>query len=61
MWTLGGKNSSYKLGDGASFAFQHDVRLHTEADPTVTLFDDGGGGAGGGRRSTPSRAGSRFG
>jgi Arylsulfotransferase (ASST) len=49
LWTLGGKTSSYKLGDGASFAFQHDVHIHTKGDPTVTLFDDdGGGGAGGG-------------
>ena len=55
VWTLGGKNSSYKLGDGASFAFQHDVRLHTKGDPTVTLFDDGGGGAGGGRIHGQSR------
>jgi hypothetical protein len=42
-WTLGGKSSSYKLGSGVQFAFQHDVRLHTNTDPTVTLFDDGGG------------------
>ncbi|HSC04386.1 MAG TPA: arylsulfotransferase family protein [Solirubrobacteraceae bacterium] len=43
MWTLGGRKSSYKLTSGAVFAFQHDVRLHTDTDPTVTLFDDGGG------------------
>lgn len=43
VWTLGGRNSSYKLSSGAVFAFQHDVRLHTDSDPTVTLFDDGGG------------------
>jgi hypothetical protein len=43
MWALGGKSSSYKLGSGVQFAFQHDVRLHTDTDPTVTLFDDGGG------------------
>ena len=43
IWTLGGKRSSYRLGSGAVFAFQHDVRLHTETDPTVTLFDDGAG------------------
>ena len=55
VWTLGGKNSSYRLGDGASFTFQHDVRLHTEGDPTVTLFDDGGGGAGGGQIQGESR------
>jgi hypothetical protein len=43
LWTLGGRRSSYKLGSGVEFAFQHDVRLHTDTDPTVTLFDDGGG------------------
>jgi hypothetical protein len=43
IWTLGGRKSSYKLSSGAVFAFQHDVRLHTDTDPTVTLFDDGGG------------------
>ena len=43
VWTLGGKNSSYKLGSGVTFAFQHDVHLHTEGDATVTLFDDGAG------------------
>ena len=43
VWTLGGKNSSYKLGSGVTFAFQHDVRLHTDGDATVTLFDDGAG------------------
>jgi len=42
-WSLGGKSSSYKLGSGVEFAFQHDVRLHTDTDPTVTLFDDGAG------------------
>ncbi|HUA02961.1 MAG TPA: arylsulfotransferase family protein [Solirubrobacteraceae bacterium] len=42
-WTLGGKSSSYRLGSGVEFAFQHDVRLHTDTDPTVTLFDDGAG------------------
>ena len=43
IWTLGGRKSSYKLSSAAVFAFQHDVRLHTDTDPTVTLFDDGGG------------------
>jgi hypothetical protein len=42
-WTLGGKSSSYKLASAAVFAFQHDVRLDTTGDPTVTLFDDGAG------------------
>ncbi len=52
-WTLGGRNSTYKLGSGVQFAFQHDVRLHTDADPTVTIFDDGGGPP---RAHTESRA-----
>jgi hypothetical protein len=43
VWTLGGRDSSYKLSSGAVFAFQHDVRLHADSDSTVTLFDDGGG------------------
>ncbi|HUA49068.1 MAG TPA: arylsulfotransferase family protein [Solirubrobacteraceae bacterium] len=43
VWTLGGKRSTFKLGTGVKFAFQHDVRVHAKGDPTVTLFDDGGG------------------
>jgi hypothetical protein len=43
IWTLGGKSSSYKLETNAVFAFQHDVRVHTNGDATVTLFDDGAG------------------
>ena len=43
MWILGGKRSSFKMGRGARFAFQHDVRVYGNADNTVTLFDDGGG------------------
>ena len=43
MWILGGKRSSFRMGRGARFAFQHDVRVHGNADNTVTLFDDGGG------------------
>jgi hypothetical protein len=43
IWTLGGKRSSFKLGPGVQFAFQHDVRLHAKSDPLVTLFDDGAG------------------
>jgi Arylsulfotransferase (ASST) len=43
VWTLGGKDSTFKLGAGVQFAFQHDVRVHTKGDPNVTLFDDGGG------------------
>jgi hypothetical protein len=42
MWTLGGKRSNFKMGKGASFAYQHDVRAH-DHDSTITVFDDGGG------------------
>ena len=43
MWTLGGKQSSFRMGPGASFAFQHDVRLRGSGDRQVSLFDDGAG------------------
>ncbi len=43
VWTLGGKNSTFKLGTGVEFAFQHDVLVHKKGHVTVTLFDDGGG------------------
>ncbi|HWB23716.1 MAG TPA: arylsulfotransferase family protein [Gaiellaceae bacterium] len=38
LWELGGKESSFKLGPGTSFAWQHDARL--QPDGTITLFDD---------------------
>jgi arylsulfotransferase ASST len=41
LWTLGGKSSSFKLGRGAGFAFQHDVRIR--AAGLVSMFDDGAG------------------
>ncbi len=37
-WTLGGNSSSFKFAAGASFQWQHDVRL--QGSSTVTLFDD---------------------
>jgi hypothetical protein len=43
MWTLGGKLSSFKFGAGASFAFQHDVRVRASGDQVVSMFDDGAG------------------
>jgi hypothetical protein len=41
VWTLGGKASSFRLGDGARFFFQHDAKLlpHNQ----VSLFDDEAG------------------
>jgi Arylsulfotransferase (ASST) len=43
IWTLGGKHSSFKMGPGASFAFQHDVHAQAAGDALVTVFDDGAG------------------
>jgi hypothetical protein len=41
IWTLNGKHSSFKMGKGAAFAFQHDAR--TRANGQITIFDDGAG------------------
>jgi EmrB/QacA subfamily drug resistance transporter len=38
LWTLGGKDSSFKVPSQASFKWQHDAELHSGS--TVTLFDD---------------------
>ena len=43
LWTLGGKHSSFRMGPGTGFAFQHDVRSQAPGDTAVTLFDDGAG------------------
>jgi hypothetical protein len=43
IWTLGGKRSTFKLAPGAAFAFQHDVRVRSDNDSMVTVFDDGAG------------------
>lgn len=39
MWTLGGKHSSFKLGPGARFWFEHDVRWR--GNNMMTIFDNG--------------------
>ncbi len=36
-WTLGGKHSSFKMGRGAQFQWQHDVELHKNL---VSVYDD---------------------
>jgi hypothetical protein len=41
LWRLGGKESDFRVGPGAHFAFQHDVRRY--ADGSVSLFDNEGG------------------
>jgi hypothetical protein len=38
IWTLGGKDSSFKMRLGTNFAWQHDARLDGS---TLSLFDDG--------------------
>jgi hypothetical protein len=38
VWRLGGKRSTFALGPGARFEWQHDVRLH--AHDLVTVFDN---------------------
>jgi hypothetical protein len=40
LWTLGGKASSFRMGRGSRFYFQHDAKLY---GTRVTLFDDQGG------------------
>ncbi|UVI37275.1 arylsulfotransferase family protein [Brevibacterium spongiae] len=37
-WTLGGKASDFEMGEGATFAWQHDA--HRRSDGTVTMFDN---------------------
>lgn len=41
VWTLGGKQSSFKMAKNTPFAFQHDARLLNHG--LMTIFDDGGG------------------
>jgi hypothetical protein len=43
IWALGGRHSSFRMGSGTSFAFQHDVRIRAQGDRYVTVFDDGAG------------------
>lgn len=38
MWRLGGKRSTFKLGRGVKFAWQHDARRR--ADGALTVFDN---------------------
>jgi hypothetical protein len=41
VWSLGGKHSSFKIGRGASFSWQHDAQM--QPDGTITVFDNGAG------------------
>jgi hypothetical protein len=52
VWTLGGKHSSFRMGAGTSFQWQHDAHL---TGRRLTLFDDNWGG-GGYPETSPSSA-----
>lgn len=41
VWVLGGKHSSFKIGRGANFSWQHDAMMQPNGD--ITLFDNGAG------------------
>lgn len=41
VWTLGGKHSSFAIGPGANFEWQHDARMPKAG--VITVFDDGAG------------------
>ena len=41
LWTLGGKQSSFRMGPGTSTWGQHDALV--QPDGTLTIFDDGAG------------------
>ncbi|HZO79591.1 MAG TPA: arylsulfotransferase family protein, partial [Solirubrobacteraceae bacterium] len=41
VWQLGGKHSTFNMGAGTSFAWQHDASI--QGGRLVTLFDDGAG------------------
>lgn len=38
LWRVGGKHSSFRMGPGTRFAWQHDARRHP--DGTISLFDN---------------------
>ncbi len=39
VWELGGKHSTFKMGSGTRFYWQHDAELHSHG--LLTVFDDG--------------------
>ncbi len=41
VWVLGGKHSTFKIGSGANFSWQHDAMMQPNGD--ITLFDNGDG------------------
>jgi hypothetical protein len=41
LWTLGGRHSNFKVGQGVKFEWQHDAQM--QPDGTITVFDNGAG------------------
>jgi hypothetical protein len=39
LWTLGGKKSTFRMGKGTNFEWQHDAQLHPGG--LLSVFDDG--------------------
>ena len=41
VWVLGGKHSTFRIGSGANFSWQHDAMMQPNGD--ITVFDNGAG------------------
>jgi hypothetical protein len=41
VWALGGKHSTFRIGSGANFSWQHDAMMQPNGD--IMLFDNGAG------------------
>ncbi len=54
IWTLGGKNSDFKVDQGAQFEWQHDARMHPRG--ILSVFDDASDGTAGGQEEAQSSA-----
>lgn len=46
LWRLGGLRSDFEMGEGVTFAFQHDARWITDSkyESVISIFDNGGNG-----------------
>jgi hypothetical protein len=53
-WVVGGKHSSFRMGKGTRFYWQHDAVLHSHG--LLTLFDDGDAGGTNTKEERQSRA-----
>jgi hypothetical protein len=41
VWVLGGKHSTFRMGSGTNFSWQHDAQMQSNGD--ITMFDNGAG------------------